>query len=191
MDFSRLFNMSNSFVRGALHVQAGVDLDDIAIFCGDERPEKPIIFRHESGGKPRDLISTTYVTLKLYSDRVIEILKDHGFSGWKTYPVEVYGKKGVRIDGYHGLAVTGRCGEIDWSRGRKERRPAPVPGGSAYDVWIGMYFDPETWDGSDLFVPEGMTCTIVTEAVKDALTAAKVSNISMRPLTQFERDWRV
>lgn len=47
------------------------------------------------------------------SDRVIDLLRDEGFTGWDTFPVEVYLKDGSRLLGYQGLIVTGKCGALD------------------------------------------------------------------------------
>ena len=143
------------------------------------------------GGKPRDLVATAYGTVDLLSDRVIQIFRDGGYTGWTTFPVEVYGKHGERIEGYHGFAVTGRCGPIVWSKGKKVRKPPPVPWGQSYDAWVGMYFDPDSWDGSDIFLPEACASTIVVEKVMLALTKAKVTNIKFESLTEFERSWAV
>jgi hypothetical protein len=40
----------------------------------------------------------------------------------------------------------------------------------------GRYFDPETWDGSDIFSPEGTAHLIVTESAKLALEEARATN---------------
>ena len=77
------------------------------------------------------------------------------------------------------------------SKGRHVRRPPPVPEGKAYDAWIGMYFDPATWDGSDIFISEGSTTTIVTSRLKEQLESADVTNIRFTPLTEFERRWKI
>lgn len=191
MDFSKLYLIRDADIRGALVVSLG-QLDHIAIARAEKLPTVPLVGRCLQGGSPRDVVATGYAALDLFSDRVIQVLRDGGFTGWTTYPVEIYGKNGVRIDGYHGFAVTGRCGPVDWSKGKKVRKPPPVPQGQGYDAWMGLYFDPYSWDGSDVFMPEGgATCNIVVERVKLVLEKAKVTNIRFKPLTEFERSWPV
>lgn len=186
LDFSRLYTLDDAFVYGTLRASADEDLDSIVIHRAEKLPSKPVVFRHFMGGRPRDLVGSGDI-LHIMSERVISILRAGPFTGWTTYPIELYGKKGERIEGYHGFAVTGRCGRIQWRKGKKVRKPAPVPGGQPYDAWVGMYFNPKSWDGSDIFVPKGMTCTIMTEPVMQALAKAKVTNIDFTRLTEFER----
>ncbi|HEY8207038.1 MAG TPA: hypothetical protein VIG99_06145, partial [Myxococcaceae bacterium] len=125
--------------------------------------------------KPSDFIYTTLATPIIISDRVVGILKDGGFSGWRTYPIELLGKGGNRIPGYHGLAVHGRCGPIDESRAVKLDQIMP---GGVFPAWYGLFFDSETWDGSDLFMTSSAKAWVfVVDAVKRALEKAKVTNM--------------
>ena len=190
MDFSRLYTMSEASVYGAFRASCEDIDDDVGLVRAEWVPKIPLVFRHFTGGsRLHDVIGTGHATIDLLSDRVIDIFKEYGFTGWTTFPIELYGKKGVRIDGYNGFAVTGRCGPIDWSRGRKIRKPPPVPQGRSYDAWVGMYFDPNTWDRSDVFCPGETTYIIVTEPVMLALSDAKVTHILFKRLTEFERTW--
>jgi len=191
MDLDKLYVMDDACLYGAFDTFAEEGLDDIAIAGAERLPEKPIVCRHSMGGKPRDLVGTGYGTMILLSSRVVGILREKEFTGWTTYPVEVYGKRGERIDGYHGFAVTGRCGPVHWNKARRERRPPPVPNGCGYDVLVGAYISPRSWDGTDIFMPKGTTYIIVLEPVMQALTKAKVSNIGFERLTELERSWDV
>jgi hypothetical protein len=59
-------------------------------------------------------------------------------------------------------------------------------------VWKGLFFDPESWDGSDFFMPaERVGYVFVVEAVKRAFERAKIRNVEFKPLDQFERNWRI
>ena len=135
--------------------------------------------------KPSDIINTTLAIPVLVSDRVVGILKAGQFSGWRTYPINLFAKDGARIPGYHGLAVHGRCGPIDNSRAVKLQ--AIYPGG-VFPTWRGLFFDPATWDGSDLFMPAGEVGWILAvDAVKRAFEKAKVSNVLFTPLDEVGR----
>lgn len=132
-----------------------------------------------------DVIWSTLAAPLLVSDRVVDLLEGGGFCGWKTYPVELSGKDGSQINGYHGLSVDGRCGTID--NARSERVDKLMPGG-VFPVWRGVYFDEATWDGSDLFMPANTWSWIfVVEAVRRAFTAAKVKNVCFNALPDIDR----
>ena len=186
MDFSKLYDMGAAGERTALHVTPRDDVDDpIAIYRGESRPQRPIVFdfmKGASGSIARDLVSTGLTPLLLISNRVVELLRD--FTGWTTYPVELYGKNGELIPGYNGLAVTGRCGPIDDGQSKRRICAPPVPQGRWSRKWFGLYFDQDSWDGADIFVPEGTGITVVVERVKEAMERALVTNVLFRPLTE-------
>jgi hypothetical protein len=122
---------------------------------------------------------------RLVSERVITLLRDAGFTGWRTYDVELVGHDGAPIPGYYGLAIHGRCGPIDYSK--SEEIPTITPGGVS-SHWFGLYFDPDTWDGSDLFMPEGTSGWIfVVDDVKRAFEKAKIKNVEFTNLVEIER----
>lgn len=214
MDFARLYRCSHAMKRTALHVHPQNSDDPKVhakcvflrdpeasaeqyrgaawwnvverVFRGEHRLSAPIVFhpmKHGGGSTPYDLMGTTFPPLLLISDRVVSVLR--GFSGWTTYPVEVHGKKGERIPGYHGLAVTGRCGPIDYTQSTPRVCEPPAPQGRRSRQWFGLCFDPRTWDGSDVFVPEGTSIKVVVEAVKQALEKAKITNADFIPLTEY------
>lgn len=134
--------------------------------------------------KPSDLIGTTMATPLLVSDRVVTLLRDAGFTGWRTYPVDLVGHNSAPIPGYHGLAIHGRCGPIDDSKSVQVSKQFP---GGVFPVWMGLYFDPDTWDGSDLFMSEdGSGWKFVVEDVKRAFQKAKIRNVRFERLDEVE-----
>ena len=188
MDFEQLFYMGNAGLWGALHVNPLTDIkDQYALIRREYIPTEPIIYEYHSGGEPRDLIGTTLPPLKLLSNRVFDLFQENQFTGWATYPIDLYSKKNERITGYQGFSVPGRCGKIDESLSKREWRGPAVPGGARYKVWVGVYFDLNTWDGSDIFVPASSGLVIVTERVKTAIEKAKLKNISFERLTEIEQ----
>jgi hypothetical protein len=186
MEFSKLYDMGAAGERTALHVMPRDDVDDpLAIYRGEFRPHCPIVFdfmKGASGSTTRDLVSTGVAPILLISDRVVELLRD--FTGWTTYPVEVHDKKGELIPRYQGLAVTGRCGAIDDAQSEPRICAPPVPQGRWSRKWFGLYFDQDSWDGADIFAPEGTGLTVVVEGVKEAMERAMVTNVLFRPLTE-------
>ncbi|KFE63497.1 hypothetical protein [Hyalangium minutum] len=136
--------------------------------------------------QPVEVIWATYAAPIIVSDSVVHLLRSHSFTGWSLYDVTVHGKQGELLPGYHGLAITGRCGAIDWSKGLAEPKVYPA---RVSTVWKGLFFDPASWDGSDLFVPTNGNYVCVVEAVKKAVKKAKVRNAVFEALDQFERSW--
>lgn len=129
-----------------------------------------MIARWSMGARqPVDVIWTGIAAPVLISDRVVNLLSRARAGGWNTYEVALHGKGGEAIGGYHGyhgLSVHGRCGEIDNSRSVEV--PKVYPAG-VFPVWRGLYFDPETWDGSELFMSAGSEGWVfVVDEVKQA-----------------------
>ncbi len=142
---------------------------------------------HAMGGKPSDFIWTTFVTPKLISDRVAALLHEAKVAGWSTYPVRVVGKDSLEIEGFHGLAVSGRCGPIDPTLSELFLKPPPVPQGKACWHRKGLFFEPRSWDGSDIFAPSGGGGFVfVVDRVKRLFEKAKVRNVKLTRLTEYE-----
>jgi hypothetical protein len=155
---------------------------------GDWTPNEKLVFRHILGGRPRDFIGTTCGALFLLSNRVIDLFINQKFIGWKTFPVEVYGKNGETVEGYHGFSVTGRCGPPVWPK-EKIVCPPLVPNGPTYEAFVGMSFDPASWDGSDIFCPNETCWHIITPRVAELVKKTKFSNIECTPLVELEKPW--
>jgi hypothetical protein len=186
--YGRFYVLGEDFIRGALRVQPVGNLrSPHELTRAERKPRRPVRFRHDEGSRPKDLIGATWASLCLVSDRVIAALE--GFSGWTTYAVEISGRDGDEVSGYQGLAISGRCGPIDNSLTPKQLLPPAVPGGEAVEGRIGMLFEHGTWDGSDLFCTEPGSAVHMTEPVRDALVAAKVTNVDLERITEIRRLW--
>lgn len=188
MDFESFYLLGNAGLKGALHVRPRNEIiDPFALLRREIVSSEPIIFEHSSGGEPKDVITTEYPMLYLLSDRVIELFKINQFTGWVTYPVMIYNKNGELINGYQGLAISGICGPLINSKCTKERRDPPTPKGKSYEVWVGLYFDLNHWDGSDFCIPQSTGFKIVTEQVKNAIEKAKFKNFEFKRINEVER----
>jgi hypothetical protein len=184
--FSSVYSLGersyNTF-RGELSSED--DDDCYRVLRAEKTPPGPVEVRYAMGrSQPSDFIFTTSAHPKIISDRVLGILKGEGFTGWRTYPVHLYDKGGARIPGYHGLAIHGRCGPIDESKSVKLPKIYPARVSSE---WYGLFFDPATWDGSDLFMTSSeMAFVFAVDAVKRALEKAKVTNVAFEATDQIE-----
>jgi hypothetical protein len=185
------FNRCFWFTEPGLHrgFRADVELSVKAAFSITRKEcssNNVVIARWQMGAtSPSDVIWTSIAAPLLVSDRVVEILRKLGATGWSTYGVALVGKRGERIGGFHGLAVHGRCGPIDNSKSVEVQRQFP---GGLMSMWRGLYFEPSTWDGSHLFMPAGKGGWIfVVNEIRVALEKARIKHIKFMSLEGIER----
>ena len=190
--FDKLFLLDESGNRRAFRGKLGVETteESFALTRAEMHPSHPIPVKWAMGSaKPDAVVHTTYATPIIFADSVVQLLRSHEFTGWSLYEVAVHDKQGKRVPGYQGFAVTGRCGDIDWARGIEVSRIRPA---GIFPVWKGLFFDPDSWDGSDFFMPaQTVGYVLVVEEVKKAFERAKIMNVSFTPLDQFERSWKI
>jgi hypothetical protein len=190
--FDRIFSLGESGSRRAFRgdMDIGTREEAFGLTRAEVHPFHPVPIKWAMGSsKPMPVMWTTFVAPIIVADSVVQVLRSHGFTGWSLYDVTVRDKQDQLIPGYSGLSVTGRCGNIDWASGIEVPRIFPA---GIFPVWKGLFFDPESWDGSDFFMPaEPVGYVFVVEAVKKALERAKIRNMGFTPLAQFERDWRI
>jgi hypothetical protein len=176
---------------GGLRLKCRERIDNpFALARGEARPTRPLKFVPAEGRVPHDFIGTTNASVHLVSAKLQDVLDEHGFTGWTTFPVMVIDDDGAELPGYAGLAVTGRCGPIDDRLSERITLPPHFGGGPERRGLRGIYFRPDSWDGSDLFAPKDSASVYVVERVKDALAAAGVTNVQFERLSEFERTWR-
>lgn len=137
----------------------------------------PVVFRNKGGNKMRDLLDMRFDgNCFLISDRMKVLMEDNQVTGWNSYPVIVYDKKGNEVVGYHGFTVTGRGGSIKmlkpWSEIGIDERPHFI-------IW-----DKSQWDGSDVFRIGPNILTITAKAMQ-LFKQNKISAASYSPLSEF------
>ena len=145
----------------------------------------PVTYREmgygASGKKMRDILDTRFHQLCLISDRFRRILEDTGMTGWKSYPIVLYDRKGNQIKGYNGFSVVGRAGKM-----QKYETP-PIEMGYSPES-SGYHFDIKTWDGSDLFITEGSWHVIASKQFIKLLVENKITACEYCSLTDYG-DW--
>jgi len=187
MNYDNIFLVRDGSIGGTLHLKAmNLPGDPYDIHAGVTRPVYPIIYKQHSGRYLHDQLTTTHAILVLYSERVISMLADRKFTGWITYPVEIYRKDGRSIPGYYGFSVIGRCGPIDDGRRQRVLLPPREKGGKCVQGLRGLKFQGDSWDGSDIFCPLGTGFIFITEEVRRSLQEIKPSNVSFLKLSDFE-----
>lgn len=143
--------------------------DELMSFSrGTTFPDRPVRIEWQEGNKsPADVIWLDVLQLVI-SARFFDALA--GFTGWSTYPVEVYDGWGNRVPGYAGLVITGRCERVVEDLLR-------VEGTGPWAEYVGLQFELDFWDGSDLFYPRHGPGPIATAALREALRRAKITNL--------------
>lgn len=135
--------------------------------------------RNSDRATPDDLVFGGSPSLLLVSDRFADALRQAGCSGWRVERASLIDEDGSPIETRNLLVVLGRSGPLH----------APTePDDPARPRWArGRWFDEESWDGSDVFAPDGHSgAPIVTRRVKDALEAADLTGLYFEALPDVE-----
>lgn len=113
----------------------------------------------------------------------MEILRDIKATGFDRIPCQLLGKSGEKWS-YHYLVARGRCGAIDRTKCRIENRNYPA---GAFPVAVGVYFDPGSWDRSDVFMSSNeVGWVFVTERIVEAFRVSKVGNVEFTSLDEVQ-----
>lgn len=167
--FDRLFFLdwptSMSRFHGKLIGTGG--LRDFEITRGATVPNK--MYASWAGGRstPECSVHLLAVTTVLFDSRLFSAFEQYEVTGWLAHPIRLIGKMGQEILGYSLLVVTGRCGNVQYSR--SERTYMSFPAGDSPSL-KGLYFDEATWDGADVFMCESERQSVfVTEKARDAI----------------------
>ena len=137
--------LSNTAFRGEVN-----DVNQIWRARRGDPPSGAIAVRHMSGKILRDLIWTGAVA-PLVSERVTSLLAGASLSGWSTFPVKLFDAGGQEINGYVGLAITGRCNWIGFDRREEASIFRPNRSGGQTRYFRGLKYDEQSWDGSDFY----------------------------------------
>lgn len=158
------------------------DINGFAIARGEAELPEDVTFAGRKAGFRGDIIATGFASLYLISSRLAEGLKVEGMSGWRSAPVRFEG--GSPVDGaFHTLSVVGRCGPI---RHELSEVSEHRDGRNVRRYWRGAYFDPETWDGSDMFTPIDRGTLFVVSKVREFLRRHDLHGIRLVPLDSVE-----
>lgn len=137
----------------------------------------PVCFHQIDGKVLREALGMLRIHSILISDNLLEILTDNQITGWRSYPVLVYDKKGNEIRGYNGFTVTGRGGEMRFLIDKKEL--SRVESTKQYIQW-----DKSQWDGSDFFWVKPMFL-LATKKVRDVFKREKIKYLRLTPFSEY------
>jgi hypothetical protein len=182
--FESVYLLEDPLWSTALRGNINVTLEEsLPMLRGEGSPSHPVEISRHSGGALRDLVWTSLGLPIVVNDRVVQLLSEHAFTGWNTYPVVVVPKTGELIQTYRGLSVTVRCGPVDCSKSLVAMSQYPA---GTFPVRRGLFFDPSTWDGSDLFMPQDSVAHVfVLDTVRDAFDQARSGTSSSNGSTRW------
>ena len=156
--------------------------DSYAYFRWERTPSAPIVFRKSTDKPAAGEALWGGLWLTLVSGRMVRAMESEGITGWATYPVQLLLKGGQPDPGkWFGLAVTGRCGELDWSSARFEERQV-VAGGPEVRIRRGPRVPEGSWDGSDLVLPGETTHVLCTERFRSAMKRHDIRRLGFEML---------
>lgn len=183
--FSDLFYLHDPLGRGAFRAELELDADLAVAAMRGEIPLPVVRARRIMGSDhPDDVVHTTSVGPVLLSERTVDVLRANDVSGWEVTPC-LWQDDAARAQ-YFFLIVRGRCGPLDETRS--------IPFDQRYpkgDVrrWRGWFFEPSTWDGTDLFMaPPNHRAKFVTGKVKRSFEADGITGAKFTRLDQVEYD---
>lgn len=129
----------------------------------------PVVYRQFDGKRLRDMLDMRYDgNCFLISDRMKRIFKENEFTGWETYPVLLFDKKGHEIKGYSGFTVIGRGGQRKYLLPKQEVDKMVKEEKAKYIEW-----DISQWDGTDIFRIDP-NYVMITDRVKKIMTQNKI-----------------
>lgn len=135
------------------------EIDSQEIRTGYYTPEGLIEGIIDEGSKSFPILRLQDPFNFLISEHLLNKLLKENITGWTSFEVNIEG-----IDEkYFCFQITGKSGSIE--------RPNKA------GFITGMKFDLSTWDGSDLFIPEGTMTIFCTKKVKVFFEKNKITNI--------------
>jgi len=113
LDFTRFYQLSDPLASRPLRITGRGYSDWISseyawkLFRGEITQEQTIKLVGFMGGQITEFLWSDLVHIFCVSSTIMKSFQYKEISGWSTYPVEIHGRKGELIPGYHGFSVTG------------------------------------------------------------------------------------
>lgn len=173
MDFTQFYCLDEKGLLNAVCVDFTDDFNSGDVLRGNSLlPDGTLCYPY-MGKKFYDIIIPSRPFPFLVSDKIVDAISRNNITGWKATPVRIAGKEDLK---YYILMVTGRCGFVDYNKCKKIIKK--TPGGEDWPFLQGLFFEPESWDGTDIFVAENVAFIFCTEKVKKVIKQIKATNVS-------------
>ena len=188
LDFSQLWRLNSELKATSVWLER-VEKDPPGeqlpskVLLGEADPPSPCVFKVFQGRTVCDELPTSALFYRVYSEAFFDVLEREHLTGWSSYAVEVRGLPRKYADAhYRGLIVKGRCGPIDETQFRSATKLAIPPYVRPTPIFVGTYFDPNSWDGSDIFTAQGSAALTLTHRAKQALERARLRGVGFERL---------
>lgn len=151
--------------------------------------DKLTIEHLEGGQEPGSLFWNQVNDPFCIHNDLLDILRKNEISGWSAIPVTIESKNGIKNSSFSALKIHGRANAIDYLESDVVFVQTPRGRSASFK---GLYFEPESWDGSDLFMSRsdnyGKSTAFVYASKKlvEIFKKAKVKNIKFTNFNDFE-----
>lgn len=164
----RFFRHTSADKRSEIRVKPEFDYDIQGLKRGEVLPSDPFPVKIDEGKKFYDILWLQDVFNFTVADRIHTALVEAGITGFKSYPILIEGRE----EQYWGIQVTGRAG------------PPIYPAEKGFTV--GLHFDLDKWDGSDMFILPPTMFTIFSQRLRDLLVKLKTTNLALEDTATME-----
>jgi len=180
------YHLSNFWTDQLIVADSRDQLDIPAVFRGELIPDTPLNFNVQLGTRFADLLGTGYAGIYLVSERFAAALSQSQFTGWRILQAAILQPDNKLNSSYGLLSVLGRCGVIDANKSRVVSLPSKSPTGQSL-FRFGYHFDYASWDGTDIFLPQGTRLTFLTDRVRVALEQANLDNVVLTNINEVKQ----
>jgi hypothetical protein len=185
LDLSKVYYLTEGYCHNAVRVRRATDTQPISAVNGASDGQEHV-FQVYAGKKFYDIIGTTSALEILISSKFADIIRSSDFQGYNLSSVKIHMPDENRRDDYFLLSIYGHCGALN-DNDTNTFFIENEGGIGKTEYYTGFLFDPDSWDGSDLFSPDGSELYFVTESVKLAIDRARLTNVSLRYILHCPR----
>lgn len=164
----RFYSILDADKRSEIRVKPIFDYDEVRLKRCEITPPSPFTVKIDEGKKFYDILWLQDVFNFTVADRIHTALVEAGITGFKSYPILIEGRE----EKYWGIQVTGRAG------------PPIYPAEKGFTV--GLHFDLDKWDGSDMFILPPTMFTIFSQRLRDLLVKLKTTNLALEDTATME-----
>jgi hypothetical protein len=150
--FSNFFVVEDPGVKKSFRGQlVGIPYDEAGkLRRGEAKMEGLHITYLEGTSEPSNLFWNKVGDPFCLNKQVVDLFNQNQITGWTTTPALVSNRLlNKTIDDYFAVSVNGRVGPINFLKSDIVFKQYP---GGKFPHFKGLYFEPESWDGSDIFM---------------------------------------
>jgi hypothetical protein len=185
MTYENFYVLEPAIRKGCIECAPATTIQDgYALMKGTSDTPDAIEFRWRKGRDKCDFLITDWMII-LISESLRRLFVNRRYSGWKSFEAPIL-KDGEVLCKYHGLVVTGKSGPIDNSLSKRVVYPSPVPEGNEHEGLQGLYFPINSWDGSDIFSPQGTMFVMATQRVRDSIEEYGATGVELTAISDVE-----